>query len=279
MENKVSSTGVYETTYSGGVFVGKLSTPTKIGLTDQTKAAILEFLTESDEFHKLVCDITGTERKQVKASQELEKLKEDYSYVCDRYKKEQQKSNYLLNKWRKEAARRLEAEKERDNAERHHKFIVDEIFSMLKEVECSSVRGIVDELKSERANGKLLAEENEMCRRENDKLKLNYEKTNKELEAQKDLVKKYVAKSEKMRRLSISDKGTFVPEEGEIFLAEVPNKGIDRKVKALVSKDREACEKCCFCGGELGFLCWGVRCITIDDETQLTFRRVSDGKI
>lgn len=279
MEKKVSSTGMYETTYSNDVFVGKSSTPTKTGLTDQTKVALLEYLTESYDFHKLVCDITGTERKQVKVSQELEKLKEDYSYVCDRYKKEQQKSNYLLNKWRKEAARRLEAEKERDNAERHHKFIVDEIFSMLKEVECSYVRGIVDELKSERANGKLLAEENEMCRRENDKLKLNYEKTNKELEAQKDLVKKYVAKSEKMRRLSISDKGTFVPEEGEIFLAEVPNKGIDRKVKALVSKDREACEKCCFYGGELGFLCWGVRCITIDDETQLTFRRVSDGKI
>lgn len=279
MEKKVSSTWMYETTYSDDVFVGKSSTPTKTGLTDQTKVALLEYLTESDDFHKLVCDITGTERKQVKVSQELEKLKEDYSYVCDRYKKEQQKSNYLLNKWRKEAARRLEAEKERDNAERHHKFIVDEIFSMLKEVECSSVRGIVDELKSERANGKLLAEENEMCRRENDKLKLNYEKTNKELEAQKDLVKKYVAKSEKMRRLSISGEGTFVPEKGEIFLAEVPNKGIDRKVKALVSKDREACEKCCFYGGELGFLCWGVRCITIDDETQLTFRRVSDGKI
>jgi hypothetical protein len=279
MEKKVSSTWMYETTYSDDVFVGKSSTPTKTGLTDQTKVALLEYLTESDDFHKLVCDITGTERKQVKVSQELEKLKEDYSYVCDRYKKEQQKSNYLLNKWRKEAARRLEAEKERDNAERHHKFIVDEIFSMLKEVECSSVRGIVDELKSERANGKLLAEENEMCRRENDKLKLNYEKTNKELEAQKDLVKKYVAKSKKMRRLSISGEGTFVPEKGEIFLAEVPNKGIDRKVKALVSKDREACEKCCFYGGELGFLCWGVRCITIDDETQLTFRRVSDGKI
>lgn len=83
----------------------------------------------------------------------------------------------------------------------------------------------------------------------------------------------------KMRRLSISDKGLFVPEEGEIFFAEVPNKGIDRKVKTLVSKDREACEKCCFCSGELGFLCWRVRCITIDDDTQLTFRRVSDGKI
>ncbi|WAX07622.1 hypothetical protein BK649P1_00058 [Bacteroides phage BK649P1] len=279
MEKKELGVGQYVTT--GTAFIRGEFKPEKIKLvlSEQMKEAILEYLTESDDFHKLVCDITGTERKQVKVSQELEKLKEDYSYVCDRYKKEQQKSNYLLNKWRKEAARRLEAEKERDNAERHHKFIVDEIFSMLKEVECSSVRGIVDELKSERANGKLLAEENEMCRRENDKLKLNYEKTNKELEAQKDLVKKYVAKSKKMRRLSISDKGTFVPEKGEIFLAEVPNKGIDRKVKALVSKDREACEKCCFYGGELGFLCWGVRCITIDDETQLTFRMVSDGKI
>lgn len=199
MEKKVSITGMYETTYSGDVFVGKLSTPTKIGLTDQTKVALLEYLTESDDFHKLVCDITGTERKQVKVSQELEKLKEDYSHVCDRYKEEQQKSNYLLNKWRKETERRLDAEKERDNAEKHHKFIVDEIFSMLKEVECNSVRSIVDSLKAERANGILLAEDNELCRRENDKLKLNYEKSNKELEAQKDLVKKYVAKSEKLQ--------------------------------------------------------------------------------
>lgn len=199
MEKKVSITGMYETTYSGDVFVGKLSTPTKIGLTDQTKVALLEYLTESDDFHKLVCDITGTERKQVKVSQELEKLKEDYSHVCDRYKEEQQKSNYLLNKWRKETARRLDAEKERDNAEKHHKFIVDEIFSMLKEVECNSVRSIVDSLKAERANGILLAEDHELCRRENDKLKLSYEKANKELEAQKDLVKKYVAKSEKLQ--------------------------------------------------------------------------------
>lgn len=83
----------------------------------------------------------------------------------------------------------------------------------------------------------------------------------------------------KMRRLSISDKDLFVPEKGEIFFAEVPNKGIDRKVKTLVSKDRGSCEKCCFRSGELGLLCWGVRCTTIYDETQLTFRRVSDGKI
>lgn len=298
MEKKVSSTGMYETTYSGGVFVGKLSTPTKIGLTDQTKVALLEYLTESDEFHKLVCDITGVERKQVKASPELEKLKEDYSHMRESYEHEKQQRNDLIRKWREETAQRLEAEKERNNAERHHKFIVDEIFSMLKEVECSSVRGIVDELKAERANGKLLAEDNELCRRENDKLKLNYEKANKELEAQKDLVKKYVAKSEKlqskldkaskryeerrlkMRRLSISDEGLFVPEEGEIFFAEVPNKGIDRKVKAMVSKDKNQCENCAFCRGELGLLCWNVRCSgNLDGEEQLTFRRVSDGKI
>lgn len=179
---------MYETTYSGGIFVGKLSTPTKIGLTDQTKVALLEYLTESDEFHKLVCDITGVERKQVKASPELEKLKEDYSHVCNRYKQEQQKSNDLLHKWREETARRLDAEKERDCAQRHHKFVVDEIFSMLKEVECSSVRGIVDELKAERVNGKLLAEENELCRRENDKLKASYDNV---CEEKKNLLSNY----------------------------------------------------------------------------------------
>lgn len=119
MEKKVGSTGIYETTTSGGVFVGKLSAPTKIGLTDQTKVALLEYLTESDDFHKLVCDITGTERKQVKVSPELEKL---------------------------------------------------------KEVECSFVRDIVDKLKAERANGKLLAEDNNLCRRENDKLNEKYNK-------------------------------------------------------------------------------------------------------
>lgn len=80
-----------------------------------------------------------------------------------------------------------------------------------------------------------------------------------------------------MRRLSISNKGFFTPEEGEIFFAEVPNKGIDRKVKALVSKDNNQCENCVFCRGELNTLCWGVVCI--DGNKEYTFRRVSDGKI
>lgn len=79
------------------------------------------------------------------------------------------------------------------------------------------------------------------------------------------------------RRLSISDKGMFIPEEGEIFFAEVPNKGIDRKVKVLVSKDKNQCENCVFCRGELSTLCWCVMCL--EEGVQYTFRRVSDGKI
>lgn len=166
---------------------------------------------------------------------------------------------YEENAWLRGEMKKTERAVERLKKEnKHHKFIVDEIFSMLKEVECNSVRGIVDSLKAERANGKLLAEENDMCRRENDKLKLNealqalhiddlltnakltmgeeeaeklrleaeeryntkfeyfnrcYQnqvdtiatqmnnilKLRKEIEAQKDLVKKYVAKSEKLQ--------------------------------------------------------------------------------
>lgn len=215
------------------------------GMTDQTKVALLEFMTESDEFHKLVCDITGVERKQVKASPELEKLKEDYSHMRESYEHEKKQRNDLIRKWREETAKRLDAERERDSAKRHHKFVMDEIFSMLKEVECNSVRGIVDELKAARLRGKVLEEDNESIRRDCERLKLNYDKvckekeksekakyetekkyntdfeylnkcnqnqaktiTNqmndllklkKELETQKDLVNKYVAKSEKLQ--------------------------------------------------------------------------------
>lgn len=80
-----------------------------------------------------------------------------------------------------------------------------------------------------------------------------------------------------MRRLSISDEGLFIPEEGEIFFAEVPNKGIDRKVKTLVSKDNDRCENCVFLRGELNVLCWSVMCV--EEGVQYTFRRISDGKI
>lgn len=189
MEKKESSTGIYGTTFSSGVFVGKLSTPTtKTYLTDQTKVALLEYLTESDEFHKLVCDITGTERKQVKVSPELEKLKEDYSHVCNGYKQEQQKSNDLLHKYMEETAKRLGAEKDRDCAQKHNKFVIDEISSMLKEVKCISVRGIVDELKAERLRVKVLSEDNESIRRECERLKLSYDKV---CEEKKNLLSNY----------------------------------------------------------------------------------------
>lgn len=199
MEKKVSSTGMYETTYSGDVFVGKLSTPTKIGLTDQTKVALLEYLTESDDFHKLVCDITGVERKQAKVDQELKKLKEDYSHMCESYEHEKQQRNDLLRKWKEETVKRMKMQTTLEESCSHHNNIMNRIKDLLKEVDMPSVRHTIEALKSERANGKLLAEDNELCRRENDKLKLNYEKANKELEAQKDLVNKYVAKSEKLQ--------------------------------------------------------------------------------
>lgn len=81
----------------------------------------------------------------------------------------------------------------------------------------------------------------------------------------------------KMRRLSISDKGPFVPEEGEIFFAEVPNKGIDRRLKALVPKDDDPCTRCVFHRAELGALCWKALCLK--EDVQYTFRRVHDGEI
>ena len=80
----------------------------------------------------------------------------------------------------------------------------------------------------------------------------------------------------KMRRLSISNKSLFFPEEGEIFFAEVPYNCVDRRVKTLVSKDNDPCTNCVFRRGELGALCWRVTCF---EGVQYTFRRVSDGKI
>lgn len=230
MEKKELGIGRYVTTgTTGTMFIRGEFKPeeTKIALTEQGKAAILECLTESDEFHKLVCDITGVERKQEKVSPELEKLKEDYSHMCESYEHEKQKRNDFIRLYKEENAKRLEVERERDCSQRHHKFVMDELSSMLKEVECNSVRGIVDELKAERANGKLLAEDNVLCKREYDKLKEDYgnlaeshEHLNKcnqnqaktitkqmnelldvrtELAEQKELAKKHMAKSEKLQ--------------------------------------------------------------------------------
>lgn len=183
MEKKVSSTGMYETTYSGGVLVGKLSTPTKIVLTDQTKVALLEYLTESDEFHKLVCDITGVERKEEKVYIELEKVKADYLYMCERYKQEQVKNKALIQRCKDEGAKRMKAEAALEDSHSHHNNVMNRIKDLLKEVDVPSVKSAIEALKAERANGKLLAEDNELCRRENDRLKQSYEKANKDLQA------------------------------------------------------------------------------------------------
>ena len=175
MEKKVSSTGMYETTYSGGVFVGKLSMPTKTGLTDQTKVALLEYLTESDDFHKLVCDITGVERKQAKVDPELKKLKEDYSHMCESYEHEKQQRNDLLRKWREETVKRMKMQTTLEESCSHHNNMMNRIKDLLKKVDMPSVKHTIEALKAERANGKLLAEDNELCRQENDRLKQSYD--------------------------------------------------------------------------------------------------------
>lgn len=54
-----------------------------------------------------------------------------------------------------------------------------------------------------------------------------------------------------MNRISLSDRDRFVPKEGEVFFAEVPGKGIDRKVKAVLLKDNSGCKNCAFFKGEL----------------------------
>lgn len=185
---------MYETTYSGDVFVGKLSTPTKIGLTDQTKVALLEYLTESDDFHKLVCDITGVERKQVKASPELEKLKEEYSHMRESYEHEKKQRNDLLRKWREETVKRMKMQTTLQESCSHHNNMMNRIKDLLKEVDMPSVKHTIEALKSERANGKLLAEENEQCRGEYDRLKLSYDKV---CEEKKNLLSNYNYLNEK----------------------------------------------------------------------------------
>lgn len=183
MKKKELGKGQYVTT--GTMFVRGEFKPeeAKIALSEQEKAALLEFLTESLDFHTLVCDITGTERKQVKVSQEIEKLKEDYLYMCERYKQEQVKNKAIIQRWKDETAKSIQAQIALEDSHSHHNNVMNRIKDLLKEVECSSVRDVVTELKAERANRKLLAEKNEMYRRENDKLKASYEKKNEALQA------------------------------------------------------------------------------------------------
>lgn len=190
-------------------------------LDNQTKIALLEYLTESDEFHKLVCDITGTERKKVKESPELEKLKEDYSHMCESYEHEKHQRNDLLYKWREETAKRLDYERERDCAQRHHKFVMNELSSILKEVECSSVRGIVDELKAARLRGKVLEEDNESIRRDCERLKLNYDKVCKEKEksekAKYETEKKYNTDFEYLNKCNQNQAKTITNQMNDIL--------------------------------------------------------------
>lgn len=75
-----------------------------------------------------------------------------------------------------------------------------------------------------------------------------------------------------MNRISLSDRDRFVPKEGEVFFAEVPGKGIDRKVEALLSKDGSGCMNCVFFQGELKDLCMQIN--GLNRGGQLTFRKV-----
>ena len=90
--------------------------------------------------------------------------------MCEIYENEKQQRNDLLRKWREETKKRLNTERERDSAQRHHKFVMDELSQMLKEVDMPSVKSAIEALKSERANGKLFAEKCELLKKENDTL-------------------------------------------------------------------------------------------------------------
>lgn len=156
MRNKGNYTEMYKTTS------GKLD--------NQTKVALLEYLLESDEFHKLVCDITGVERKQKKVSPELEKLKEGYSHMCEIYENEKQQRNDLLRKWREETVKRMKMQTTLGESCSHHNNMMDRIKDLLKEVDMPSVKHAIEALKDERANGKLFAEQCELLKEENDML-------------------------------------------------------------------------------------------------------------
>lgn len=91
---------------------------TKSGkLDNQTKVALLEYLTESDEFHKA-----------------------EYLDVCDRYKQEQERSNNLLHKWKEETAKRMKAQADLGDSHSHHNNVMNRIKDLLKEVDMPSVK-------------------------------------------------------------------------------------------------------------------------------------------
>nr|DAP92345.1 MAG TPA: hypothetical protein [Caudoviricetes sp.] len=200
---------MYETTYSGGIFVGELYTPTKIGLTDQTKVALLKYLTGSDEFHKLVCDITGVERKEEKVYIELEKVKADYLYMCERYKQEQVKNKALIQRWKDEEAKRMKTQAALEDSHSHHNNVMNRIKDLLKEVDMPSVKHTIEALKSERANGKLFAEKCELLKEENDILSKRFsdlensyfcihKEANEIKNSRKNLLAKYIEENKRL---------------------------------------------------------------------------------
>lgn len=140
-------------------------------LDNQTKAAVLEYLTESDEFHKLVCEITGIERKQFKPDKSYEQLKEEYSSLRDRYKSERGKSSYHLHRWKFEEEKRGKAEAELDESRSHHNDVMGRIKKLLEDIDMPSVESAFEMLKAERANGNLLAERCQLLKMENEKCK------------------------------------------------------------------------------------------------------------
>lgn len=170
MEKKKLGIGQYTTT-STCYFEGRIS-PTKVNmsLTDEAKAAVLEFLTESLDFHMLVCDIAGNVRKEVKPEKEYKELKEECLHVCDRYKQLQEISNDLLRRLKDETAKRMNAQDALEDSHSHHNNVMNEIKDLLKEVDVPSVKSAIEALKAERAKGELLAEQYELSKNENDKL-------------------------------------------------------------------------------------------------------------
>lgn len=170
MEKKELGVGQCVTT--GTMFIRGEFKPEKkkLVLSEQRKEAILEYLKGSDEFHKLVCDITGVERKQEKVSQELEKLKEEYWLVCERYKQEQVKNKAIIQRWKDEAVKRMKMQTTLKESCSHHNNMMNMIKDLLKEVDMPSVKHTIEALKTERANGKLVAEECELLKEENDML-------------------------------------------------------------------------------------------------------------
>lgn len=170
MEKKELGIGQHVTTET--MFIrGKIKPEKKkLVLSEQRKKDVLEYLKESDEFHKLVCDITGVERKQKKVSTELEKLKEEYSHMCEIHENGKQKRNDLIRKWREETVKRMKMRTTLGESCSHHNNMMDRIKDLLKEVDMPSVKHAIEALQDERANGKLFAEECELLKEENDML-------------------------------------------------------------------------------------------------------------